>query len=395
MMGRGKSKVVSKDDSSSEGVPAGGGAATYNCWGTNSLIGGLDGVSLDGESVQIDSNSLYKAALQSYNPGVDCGSLRCGDDDDVSSINSSSIIHSGPPPGSAPKVAAPTIAASETRRGDVEYFRATAVSTPVKQKKNHSAADYKPDYKPPAPENDKEIDDDCTQYCCPVWIRRAPSWLKYVLVASVLIILGSMTLLGLGIWGLMSNDENKSYDGSDEDFDRYRATTMLPTHAPPTNVAPSVVLTPTLTPTLEPTQPVKDQPTTQPSKETKTRKPKQSDPTTAPVVNTVEPTEEPTAFPTSSPTFTPAMPVNSTSFVVTGGRYGADTRQDLAQLLSSMPTDGKKTNFVLFHLGDWNSPSTTNCAEYAYTDTASDFSDSSMPVYFVVGDNEYNGTLNV
>lgn len=44
----------------------------------------------------------------------------------------------------------------------------------------------------------------------------------------------------------------------------------------------------------------------------------------------------------------------------------------------------------MIHLGDWNSPFATQCSEQSYQDVDALFSTSSVPVYFIPGDNEYN-----
>ena len=47
----------------------------------------------------------------------------------------------------------------------------------------------------------------------------------------------------------------------------------------------------------------------------------------------------------------------------------------------------------MFHLGDWNSPFATSCNEASFQVVDELFQNSPVPVYFVPGDNEYNGTL--
>jgi hypothetical protein len=43
--------------------------------------------------------------------------------------------------------------------------------------------------------------------------------------------------------------------------------------------------------------------------------------------------------------------------------------------------------------GDWNSPFATSCVESYYYQTNVDlYKQSAIPVYFVPGDNEFNGT---
>ena len=78
-----------------------------------------------------------------------------------------------------------------------------------------------------------------------------------------------------------------------------------------------------------------------------------------------------------------------TTFFVTGGRFTNDGLTSLPSQLRSMPVRGG-TSFLV-HLGDRNSPYATRCDEQSYADVGSLFSNSSMPVYFIPGDNDYNG----
>jgi hypothetical protein len=73
------------------------------------------------------------------------------------------------------------------------------------------------------------------------------------------------------------------------------------------------------------------------------------------------------------------------------GRYIDNALAELPDQLRALPAlDG---NTVIFHLGDWNSPFATGCIESSYQLNQDLYSSSSVPVYFVPGDNEYNGKL--
>jgi hypothetical protein len=77
------------------------------------------------------------------------------------------------------------------------------------------------------------------------------------------------------------------------------------------------------------------------------------------------------------------------NFFAMGGRFDGDALFALTDELKSLPNiDG---NTVLFHLGDWNSPYATSCDESSYTQNVEVYQQSSIPVYFVPGDNEFNG----
>jgi hypothetical protein len=72
-----------------------------------------------------------------------------------------------------------------------------------------------------------------------------------------------------------------------------------------------------------------------------------------------------------------------------GGRFDGEDTKTLENGLKSLPiTDG---NTILIHLGDWNSPYSTSCVEDSFITNVDSYQKSSVPVYFVPGDNEYNG----
>jgi hypothetical protein len=77
------------------------------------------------------------------------------------------------------------------------------------------------------------------------------------------------------------------------------------------------------------------------------------------------------------------------SFFVTGGRFTGDSLAILPEQLTTLPNlDG---NSILFHLGDWNSPFATSCVESSHEINDELYQNSALPVYFVPGDNEFNG----
>eukprot|EP00980_Cylindrotheca_fusiformis_P012404 scaffold3046_cov105-Cylindrotheca_fusiformis.AAC.3 len=178
--------------------------------------------------------------------------------------------------------------------------------------------------------------DDETSSCLPIWIIDAPFWLKMVIVTSVALLLGAMVLIGVAATLEVQNrDEEK------------RA---------PSPASPPGYLKPT------PGDGFGDL----------------SPPTQAPVVN-IEPWE-------------PRRTDTTVSFFVVAGRFPQETLDTLPEELQALPNiDG---NTVLFHLGDWNSPSATECDEASFQDNAILFQQSSLPVYFVVGDNEFNDCPN-
>jgi hypothetical protein len=181
--------------------------------------------------------------------------------------------------------------------------------------------------------------------CLPLWITDAPFWLKMVVVTSVALLVGAMLLIGVAASIDISNTEQANSK-------KMAAPTSSPAN-------------------LQPTQ-------------------SDSFGDFTPAEGTTAPTESPVAV------IRPWQPHNtstSVSFFVAGGRFEGATLAAMPEELQSLPDiDG---NTVLFHLGDWNSPFETDCDEISFEDNANLFEQSSLPVYFVVGDNEFNGTSTV
>ena len=73
-----------------------------------------------------------------------------------------------------------------------------------------------------------------------------------------------------------------------------------------------------------------------------------------------------------------------TVFYLTAGRPLGDELSDFEDNLPNLPKDAD----FMVHLGDWNSPFSTECDEDSYRVVDELFRTSSVPVYFIPGDNE-------
>jgi hypothetical protein len=210
--------------------------------------------------------------------------------------------------------------------------------------------------------------------CIPRWIADAPTWLKIVIVLATALLVGAIVLIGVGA-GLAVQENNANNNANTNSNTDAGGFPFFPSPLAPT--------TPTLPPAM-------DAPTAQgggnPSPTAPPPKPN-STPTKAPIVGTAVPTAPTTLAPTVDPTMAPTQ--SSVKFFATGGRYSGTAGVLLPEQLQTLPNlDG---NSIMFHLGDWNSPSTTSCVRESYIANDNLYNKSSVPVYFVPGDNEYNG----
>ncbi|GKY92388.1 hypothetical protein MPSEU_000209700 [Mayamaea pseudoterrestris] len=184
--------------------------------------------------------------------------------------------------------------------------------------------------------------------CCPVWIRKAPTWLKVVFAISLILLLAAMALVGVGLTMAIRNKQAS------------QAASENAIGSPPSpsskTFAPSAL-------------PVDGN--------------NAGNNTTRPTPNNNGTMTNTTDIPISSNNGT-----NLTVFYATGGRYPDDLMASIPDLLSSLPTNS--TPGFMAHLGDWNAPSVSGCVEQDYEEVGNLFESSSIPVYFVVGDNEYN-----
>lgn len=245
--------------------------------------------------------------------------------------------------------------------------------------------------KDPEIQNEKEEkkyegeDEERSSCCVPRWIARAPLWLKLIIVTSIALLLGAVVLIAVGAkLSVSSLNQTQKSEG-----------TINP---PPVDVAPQIEVSPpktelivpetsdpTKTPTIAPIKPtpppvpaVTSSPTTRPT----------ALPTAAPTNATV--TIVPTIAPSSAPTQTPTS--SAINFFVMGGRLDGQNGANLANRLQMLTNISG--NAVLFHTGDWNSPYATGCSEESFIANVEVFKQSSVPVYFVPGDNEFNDCPN-
>ena len=200
--------------------------------------------------------------------------------------------------------------------------------------------------------------------CLPLWIMDAPKWLKIVIVLSTALLVGAVVLIGVGAALAVQTNQSESLNS-------------IPPAPTPTEVGPKPLNPPVSAPTMST---VDGGGTLSPNVGTG-----EQDDVTTPASTPTLPTA--TAPEQSSPSLVPTN--SSVSFFATGGRFTGDALAVLPQQLQTLPLFDE--NAVLFHLGDWNSPFATSCVEQSYIDNVNLFSNSAVPVYFVPGDNEYNG----
>jgi hypothetical protein len=364
--------------------------------GVGSLLGG-DGVSLDGESLILPS-----------------------DVDDMSSIHT----------GTQHEDAAFRIVGHD---GDDSTIMGGEVSSPAKRAATAAATGEHDDEEPPR------------GGCLPVWLTDAPAWLKLAIVLSTALLVGAVVLVAVAAalnpstftGGETSSVVEGDFPGaiptapapSGSHFPSFSPTLLTkstkPSAAPSTRIstnAPSAATrNPTLAPVIVTPSPV-------------TPAPKTLAPSGAPVVTGV-PSQAPVSdAPFSDAPFSEApmsdAPVSEAPFSkapvsdapITDSPVSnapiteapvaeapvteppvADTGTEVVfYLTGGRPQDGELSNYESFlpllpptgsfmvHLGDFNSPFTTQCVESSYQAVDDLFEISSVPVYFVPGDNEYN-----
>ena len=234
--------------------------------------------------------------------------------------------------------------------------------------------------------------------CIPMWITEAPVWLKLIIVVSTALLVGAIVLIGVGAALAIQEDNSSVQSRSTNNNDNNNDDNSSPTGPTVPTSTSTFTLAPVMSPTPIPTRPPTMAPTLAPIAPGQTRRPTRT-PTMAPTMMPVTQapiapgqTKAPTPLPTMSPTPLPSMSPTPgpVTFFITAGRYVDEDLAQLPEQLQQLPTNDGNT--VMFHLGDWNSPFQTQCSELSYQENQALYSLSTVPVYFVPGDNEYNGT---
>ena len=295
--------------------------------GLRSLIGG-SGISLDGQSVQIPGDAS------------DCG-------DDVSSMHSSVYRHDSRRSGGESSHTDLRILSrfSEAEAEKCEEGGKETLVIVATTKSNESTQGTSPMTIKSSGSSHKRF------ACVPVWLQRAPGWLKCFVGTSLVLLVGAIVLVAVGLSLAITSDDGSGNSKSE--------TTATETGSLPDTTMET--LAPTLAPTLSPTA------------------------TPAPVW---PPTFSPTAQPSTA---APTQPIDleEIRFYLTAGQYRGVDLEEAPNRLKELPT--RLGTSFLVHMGDWNNPAQTNCDEASYEAIADLYRSSSVPVYFVVGDSEYTG----
>ena len=252
-------------------------------------------------------------------------------------------------------------------------------------------------------------DDDKTRSCIPSWITNASTSIKFVILLSTALLVGCLALISIASTVPASDIPNTSQSNA-ETLD-YK--TFWPTPSPRLGEIPTTVTIPSPTPretekpTREETSILTNEPTKNPSLApvVVTKQPSKS-PTLAPVVVTKQPSKSPTLAPvvvtktpSKSPTLAPIVVTNEPTDVTVSSiptispnivsfyvmsRYRSG---NLGEQVGSLPSSNVD---FLIHLGNWNAANPEICRPRAYRRTAAHFENSTVPVLFVPGRNEWN-----
>ncbi|CAB9523644.1 expressed unknown protein [Seminavis robusta] len=394
--------------------------------GVASLIGD-GGISLDGQSVQLPDDGAYDMQ------------------DDISSINESSVYRND-----LPQIK--IVGTAEDLEGGITDLETPAsmalsnnpgveVMAPNLKDNDNTLSTTIPisvgelPKKAPNMKNTSKlsVDGKKRRRCLPTWVSEAPSWLKCVIVVSLALLVGAVALVSVALTTAISEQEEASQIATASNAEN--ATPQNPQVTVPISPAPSTLIVPESDTTDPPSASEShvSSPTAAPMQSTPSGQTASSN-TTAPtflpdstpvvvVTSTSTPTAQATPLTTDgaaattvtdpSPTVTPELVAATdegttteeeqiqeedpydplvTTFFVTGGRFTNDALAMVPDQLTTLPTRGG-TSFMV-HLGDWNSPYATRCDRQSYQHVNNLFSNSSIPVYFIPGDNDFNDCPN-
>jgi hypothetical protein len=404
------------------------------------------------KSVQIPDDTVYDMQDNNVSEGVQIPDDSVYDlQDDVSSINDYSYYRGvgGPPQikiigtaesmeeGNVELLSPSSLALTNEGDGKAGKNQNKTMSTAV----NLSLGDSDSPKKPPDMKKTRKLSVHRKQGSSwmPKWVSTAPTWLKCFIIFSTAFLVGAVVLVTVALTTALANETATSpatvdypsastpndhlvvssppptspsgmlpydtYTGTTEDLvdddagnkEHMMSDSMAPSPTANKGPSPAVAESASIGVTPEPTPS-----TTDPAGQIATPVPTGGGTPTVEADDAVAPVPTAQSSTTTNSDATAAVEqVGSTSaqydpyvttFFVTGGRFTNDDLTLLPSQLRSMPVRGG-TSFLV-HLGDWNSPYATRCDKQSYEDVGNLFSNSSMPVYFIPGDNDYNGTYS-
>ena len=319
--------------------------------GVASLIGDCGGISLDGQSVQIpgDTGSYMQDDISSIHES----SYYRGSNNNMKIVGTASSMEEGNATGSPEEIA---------EKSEIE--RTYSSDTPVVEKGST--------VKKPTTSSQGNKNSGRRSSCLPTWVVAAPKWLKCVIVVSVSMLVGAMVLVTVALSSALAAENQKS-SGNAASGQIPPGTVVV--NNPPVSQSESA-------PAPSPTRMSINEPTVSPVVDVM-----QEDWNGEPMEESIQGKD--TDAPTEDTASSEPYDKDVTTFFVTGGRFTNDALVQLPEQLRTLPVRGG-TSFMV-HLGDWNSPYATQCDEQSYQDVDDLFSNSSIPVYFVTGDNDFNG----
>lgn len=349
-------------------------------YGVSSLIGASSGISLDGESVRLPGDDGFVP-------------------DDISSIHDVSSYHQGAN-FARPKIKIMgTVGSTEEGNNDHVTPASIALSDQMRRIDQRAAKEKKKSRpsshsvpqgeavstrSPPDTAKTSKLSGSSgarkseSNWCTPQWVQVAPRWLKVVISFSLALLVGAVVLVTVALSTDLASKDKSNVSSRLTGPGSSSLLSPSPTQAPHKiyNVWSG---TPQPTRFVVTKHPV---PTSGTSPAPQTANRSQSTSLRIPANNSASTPSQPDNSSTSSG-YLPEV----TTFFVIGGRFTYD--DNLPDELRSLPARGG-TSFLV-HLGDWNSPYATGCDEQSYKDVNALYSNSSIPVYFIPGGNEYNG----
>ncbi len=280
--------------------------------------------------------------------------------------------------------------------------------------------------------------------CVPIWLINSTPMIKFIIVISSALLIGSLALIGIALAVSINSDADNFGSSQQTNFQNTKApspttfglfpsiTASPPTVSPNANKlsSPSDGSTTTETsgslsipPTVSPfpsSSPSKDGTIKSKSKDPSSkRKAPSSAPSSMPQRQSPFPStylsSPPTKLPSSLPTFTPSTaPTPSPSKIhspspsiasqaesrtkqePTTGEFYVFSRNSEGLTETSIAKLPRENNEWLIQLGNWNphNDNTVHCGKQKYENIANIYSSSSVPVLWLPGDNEWNDCSN-